>query len=242
VTRVGPPNALVVGGSGAIGRAVNANLVKRHYDVVSTYCGQRPNDNFVTWAHFDASTADAPAQDDFVAALPNTVELVVYLVGVPSSKQPVAETDLEEFRRLYTVNALGLVALWQVISRQARAGAARVVVVSSEAAAAAGRGNGPYTASKAALESIAITLAREEAVHGVRVNVLAPSLVRSPQGDKILAAKGITDVGAYYRSLPAGRPLSLDEVAQAVTALGCDAAWDYATATVTRLAFNAGSR
>ncbi|MCW3844135.1 SDR family oxidoreductase [Micromonospora yasonensis] len=112
--------------------------------------------------------------------------------------------------RQYAVNALGLTTAWAALAPRARAGGASAVVVSPDTVRAVGAGNGAYTASNAALEAPALTLAKEEAGHGVRVNVVAPSLVVSPQAGEILALKGVTDVEAYYAGLPAGRALTVE--------------------------------
>jgi NAD(P)-dependent dehydrogenase (short-subunit alcohol dehydrogenase family) len=79
------------------------------------------------------------------------------------------------------------------------------------------------------------TLAKEEAYYGVRVNVVAPMLVDSPLGDRILSLKGITDKAALAMTLPWGRLLSVAEVAEAVASVGLDDAWQYATGHVFRL-------
>jgi NAD(P)-dependent dehydrogenase (short-subunit alcohol dehydrogenase family) len=92
--------------------------------------------------------------------------------------------------------------------------------------------SGPYTATKAALQSVAVTLAREEAVNGVRVNVLAPSLIRSPMAEEVLRRKGVSDPEAHYRALPWGRPLDADEVAAARLAVALDPPWRYVSGRV----------
>jgi NAD(P)-dependent dehydrogenase (short-subunit alcohol dehydrogenase family) len=106
----------------------------------------------------------------------------------------------------------------------------------------AGARNGPYTASKAALEAVALTLAKEEAGSGVRVNIVAPSLVESPQAQTVLARKGVTDTAVYYAGLPWGRALSVDEVAEVIVGIGADEQWRYLTGQVLRMAADIGSR
>jgi NAD(P)-dependent dehydrogenase (short-subunit alcohol dehydrogenase family) len=237
-----PDFAVVIGGSGAIGRGVVTELRRRGLAVVSTYHGQRPTDPDITWVPFDATSGDTSVLRTAAHTAAGRLAFVVYAVGIPSSKRPVTKTPLDEFVDLFAVNAAGLVVAWQALADKGRAGAARLVVVSSDTVRVAGAGNGAYTASKAALEALALTLAKEEAVHGVRVNVVAPSLVASPQAEQILALKGILNVEAHYASLPAGRALSVDEVSHVITSLGCDPAWEYLTGTVTRLIFDSGAR
>ena len=72
--------------------------------------------------------------------------------------------------------------------------------------------------------------------YGVRVNVLAPSLVDSPLADHILQLKGVVDRHAYVDMLPQGRMITTLEVAEAAVSMGLDLQWDYANGQVFRLA------
>jgi NAD(P)-dependent dehydrogenase (short-subunit alcohol dehydrogenase family) len=233
------PLALVVGATGAIGTAVVDRLLKLEYAVVATYRGQAQaaRDGATTWARFDA---EEPETAQSVAAAVRgdgrPLETVIYAAGVGSTKR----SAVDEFDRLWRVNALGFVAVWQAIADLARADAACVVALSSEAARSFGAGNGPYSASKAALEAIVLTLAKEEAAHGVRLNVVSPSLVASPMAEAMLAHKGIETPAAYYAKLPFGRALDPGEVAELVVDVATGEHWRYASGQVIRLAADIG--
>lgn len=71
------------------------------------------------------------------------------------------------------------------------------------------------------------TLSAEEAEHGVRVNLVAPSLVASPLAESVLALKGVTDVEDYYRALPWGRPLTTTEVAGVAVEIATAPHWRF---------------
>lgn len=239
------PLALVVGGSGAIGSAVIERLSKRGLSLVATYRDhERPARNgSVTWIRFDAdepTTADRVAE--VVRADGRPLRTVIHAVGVGSTKRLVADTPLEEFGELWQANALSLVALWRAVAPLARENGASVVALSSETTQTAGAGNGAYTASKAALEAIALTLAKEEAVYGACVNVVAPSLVASSMAETMLAYKGVTNPAAYYAALPSGRALTVDEVAELVVEVAVAEHWRYASGQIIRLSANIGSR
>jgi NAD(P)-dependent dehydrogenase (short-subunit alcohol dehydrogenase family) len=237
------PLALVVGGTGAVGAAVVDRLTKRAHAVLATYRNrERPaRDGATTWARFDAEAPDTAATvAEGVRADGHPLRTLIYAAGVGSTKRPVADTPLAEFKQLWQLNALGFVAIWQAVAGIARADAASVVVISSEAARTAGSGNGPYSASKAALESIVLTLAKEEAAHGVRLNVVSPSLVASPMAEAMLAHKGIKAPAEYYATLPFGRALEVGEVAELVLDVAVGEQWRYASGQVLRLAADIG--
>ena len=74
--------------------------------------------------------------------------------------------------------------------------------------------------SKAALEAMAHTLAREEKQHGMRVNMIAPGLVDTDMGRRIVEATGgssnIRDVDAVS---PFGFVCEPDDIAATVAHL-----------------------
>jgi 3-oxoacyl-[acyl-carrier protein] reductase len=237
------PLALVIGGTGTIGTAVIDRLVKRGHAVVATYRHQeRPvRDGETTWARFDAEEpATAAAVAEVVRADGRPLHTLIYAAGVGSTKRSVMDTPLDEFEQLWQANAMGFVAIWQGTAELARADGARVVVISSEAPRTTGSGNGPYSASKAALETIALTLAKEEATYGVRVNVVSPSLVASPMAETMLAHKGIEAPADYYAALPFGRALEAGEVAELVVDMTVGEHWRYASGQIVRLTADVG--
>ncbi len=115
----------------------------------------------------------------------------------------------------------------------------RVVALSSNTTNVLGPTNGAYTASKVALESVVVTLAKEEASYGVRINALAPSLVESPLADYVLKLKGVRDRKDYISSLPWGRMISRESIADVATSIVLDDSWDYVTGQVIRFASGA---
>lgn len=256
---------LVAGGSGAIGAAVVDDLLDRGYGVLATYRDTSPKllCPAATWVRFDLTIPDVLADHDpgtyrgrgeardhlkptvaLRAALDadaRPLTAVLHAVGKASSKAPVAATSPREFMDLFTVNALSLATIWQAVAQRLRSAEGSVVAISSEATRQFGVGNGAYTAGKAGLEAIVRTIAHEEAGHGIRANVLAPSLVDSPMAHAILDRKGVVDHVAAYAQLPWGRPLTCREVARVATSVALDPSWRYLNGAVLPLSADPGS-
>jgi len=66
-----------------------------------------------------------------------------------------------------------------------------------------GRG-APYNVAKWALESLAYTLAKEELRYGTHVNVVAPGLVVSEMGRRLVKAVGVDDIHSLDAHSPFG--------------------------------------
>ena len=71
-----------------------------------------------------------------------------------------------------------------------------IVFISSVATLSNAADGAPYNMGKAAMEALAFTLAKEELRHGIRVNIVAPGLVDTDMGQKLMrAVAGVEDSG-----------------------------------------------
>jgi 3-oxoacyl-[acyl-carrier protein] reductase len=232
---------VVIGGTGSIGGAIIACAKEDGWDVLATARRLPPaaSRGGVRWTVFDPAKPETSERLAHETALASPLRAIFFCIGAGSSKLSVAKTAPEEFELLYRDNVLSLVIAWRALAKSARDGGAALVALSSDATATLRAGNAAYTAAKAALEALVVTLAREEAVHGVRANVLAPSLVRSPMAEAVIGLKGISDPLRHYKTLPWGRALESDEVARAAIDIGVSETWRYASGQVFRLAVRA---
>jgi NAD(P)-dependent dehydrogenase (short-subunit alcohol dehydrogenase family) len=82
----------------------------------------------------------------------------------------------------------------------------------------------PYNMGKAALEALAFTLAKEEAPNGIHVNVVAPGIVDTEMGRRLVKATvGGDDIHVLDASLPFGRVCQPEDVADVVRFMVSDA-------------------
>jgi len=96
---------------------------------------------------------------------------------------------------------------------------ADIVMVSSAITGYAPPNSAPYTMAKAALEMAARTLAREERRHGIRVNVVAPGLVATDMGERLVRAVAGRALHDLDSASPFGRVCLPEDVASVVAFL-----------------------
>ncbi len=217
--------ALVFGGSRGIGAACVTALVADGYRVAYTYV----NDAGVTPEGVSAYRADiadaadvaatfAAVEKDFGAA-PN---VVVANAGINVPGAPLAQFPAENFRRLVEVNIVGAFNILAEAARKVPDGGAIIALTTSLVRHAA-PGIGPYSATKAAVESLVRSMAKELAPRNVRVNAVAPGPV-----DTDLFRAGKTDemIGRSAAMSPFNRVGKPEEIAAVVTFLASDkASW-----------------
>lgn len=177
-----------------------------------------------------AASLDDPANVEALASGARDrfgdVDLLVHNAGVASRGLPVVDTTQEELHRVLATHAIAAHYLTGLLLPGMRRARRSDVVVISSSELAYMRANGaPYNMAKAALEAFAFTLAKEEAPHGVRVNVVAPGLVATDMGDRLVRARfGVASVSELDATQPFGRVCRPEDVARAVVFLASDCA------------------
>lgn len=231
--------ALVTGASRGIGRGIALALGAAGARVVVNYRRDAAAAAAVAEqirasggeAETVAASVDDPAAVEALAAAAferfGDVDLFVHNAGVASRGLAVADTTQEELLRVIATHAIAAHHLTGLLlPGMRRASRADVIVVSSSELTHMRANGAPYNMAKAALEAFAFTLAREEAANRVRVNIVAPGLVATDMGDRLVQAKlGVGSVAELDSQQPFGRVCRPEDVARAVLFLvGEDAA------------------
>ncbi len=129
----------------------------------------------------------------------------------PSGK--VDEIAQSEIEILFRVNVQGVfIACREAVIRMKKSGGGAIVNISSEAARFGGNAMSHYAASKAAVNTYSIGLAREVAAHKIRVNVVSPGIIDT-DAHKTASPEALA---ARKASIPMGRMGKPEEVAAAV--------------------------
>jgi NAD(P)-dependent dehydrogenase (short-subunit alcohol dehydrogenase family) len=165
--------------------------------------------------------ADVDRLADLAQERLGAIDLLVCNAGIASRGLAIADTDAEEVQRLISTHALGAHRLIQRLLPGLRQAPRGDVIVISSSEVAQMRANGaPYNMAKAALEALALTLAHEEVANGIRVNIVAPGLVRTDMGSKLVRAKlGHEDAAELDSLQPLGRVCRPADIAAVVAFL-----------------------
>jgi len=222
--------ALVTGGGRGIGRAIALALAEDGASVAVNY---RRDDEAAQQTVKDIEARGAKARayaasiDDWAAdeAMVNAavadfghIDILINNAGIASRGQSVADTDPAELERVLRTHAFGAHYLCKLVLPSMRAQPRGDVIMISSVAARQQAGNGaPYNMAKAALESLAMTLYKEERRNNIRVNIVAPGLVETEMGKRLArATRGTTDIRELDKTSPFGRVCQPEDVANVV--------------------------
>jgi NAD(P)-dependent dehydrogenase (short-subunit alcohol dehydrogenase family) len=184
-----------------------------------------------------AEEADAAHLFDETERRLGPITALVNNAGVTGKSGRLDALSIEDLTRVLRVNVVGaFLCAREAVRRMSTAHGGHggaIVNVSSGAATLGSPGEFiHYAASKAAVDTLTIGLAREVAREGIRVNAVAPGLVLTD----IHGSSG--DPGRLERitpTVPMGRAGTVDEIAATILFLLSDAA-SYVTGAVLRVA------
>ena len=195
-----PRHVLITGASTGLGLATARELVRHGYHVFGSVRKEADGKR----VREELGAAFTPLVFDVTdhGAISSAVELVRSQIGAEplaavvnnaglNAIAPLAHQPLDEVRRLFDVNVLGVIAVTQAFLPLLKAGRdaghapGRVVNVSSVSGAVTMPFLGAYSATKHALESVTDALRRELAIYGIHVVAVEPGSIRTPIFDKV---------------------------------------------------------
>ena len=240
---------LVTGGGRGIGRGIS-ELLAAHGATVAVNYRNDAEAAADTVAAIQAAGGEAKAYQasvddidqnaamvDAVVADFGGIDVLVCNAGIASRGRAVADTDPEEMMRVVATHAYGphhlsRLALPSMRARAAERGRADIVMISSVATSHMAANGAPYNMGKAAMEALALTLAREERPHHIHVNIVAPGLVETDMGVRLSRAmtgnRELQDLRSLDAVSPFGRVCQPRDIANVVLWL-CSAGAGYVT-------------
>lgn len=239
------PVMLITGGSRGIGAATALMAARRGYDVAIGYvsnaaaAAETVDGCNAAGAAAVAFRCDVSVEAEVVELFEATtrtlgpVRVFVNNAGVLHHVARLDDMSLERLQEVVAVNVVGaLVGAREAVRRMStrHGGAGGAIVNVSSAASYLGSPNEfvDYAASKGAMDTMTIGLAKEVATEGIRVNAVRPGLIRT----EIHASAGVPDrVDRLAGNIPMQRGGHADEVAETILWLASDAA-GYVTGTL----------
>ena len=214
--------AIVTGHRQGIGAAIAATLAEDGAEVIG-----------LDLPEFDL--ADTPTLEARAAALierHEPIDILINNAGV-TVLGSIAETSLAELDHVFRVNFMAPYALMRtVLPGMAARRRGAIVNVASDQALIGKRASAAYGASKAALAQLSKSAALDWALHGIRVNCIAPGSTETPMLMRVIEELATryperfpnSSAEAYRAGVPLGQFARPVEIAAAVAFLVSDAA------------------
>lgn len=225
-----PKILLVTGGSRGIGAATARLAAQRGYTVCITYLHNQAAaetvvaDIIATGGHAVAFAADVSVESDVMRLFEHIdtqvgpLSALVNNTGILDQQMRVDQMDVARLQRIFTTNIVGPFlcareAVRRMSTRYGGTGGAIVNVSSIAVRLGAPAEYVDYAASKGAIDSFTIGLAREVATEGIRVNAVRPGAIYT----EIHASGGEPGrVDRVKASVPMQRGGQVEEVAYAI--------------------------
>lgn len=225
--------AIVTGAGGGIGRASSRRLAAAGATVVVTDIDEisgketealiQAESGNAVFARLDVTNEDAwSSLGERVEQDYGRVDVLLNNAGIFVIR-PLAETTVEEWNRLMSINATSVfLGMKHVAPLMARLGGGSIVNLASAVANVGVPNMTLYGASKGAVRAMTKAVAAEFGRHGVRVNSIHPSWVNTQMAQYGAEAFGET-VGGLGSGYPLGRIGEPEDVADVVVFLASDA-------------------
>jgi NAD(P)-dependent dehydrogenase (short-subunit alcohol dehydrogenase family) len=197
-------SVLVTGASTGIGYDIARLLAARGWQV---FAGVRREEDerrvqalapaLIVPVRLDVTEADS------IAAARDLIEATVGSAGLDGLVNnagivvagPVETVPLDDWRRQFETNVLGVIGVTQALLPLLRRGPGRVVMISSISGRISYPLLGPYAASKFALEAVADALRLELMPDGISVTLIEPGPIKTPLWEKSRAASQLQAQG-----------------------------------------------
>lgn len=235
MSRLADKRCVITGAGSGIGRA---SAIRFAHEGASVLVVGRSADNTEETAAIVRSAggravamvADATAEADVEAVVAQCIAefggLDVFFAnaGTPGTNTPLLEQTVEEWNDVWRVNTISAFLAVKHAGRfMTQKGGGSIILTSSAASLRANAGSIQYSASKAAVNSLAQCAANALTGTGVRVNAILPGLVETKMTRKVFEQareRGIeARIGHMTPLKRAGRP---DEIAAMAAFLASD--------------------
>lgn len=169
----------------------------------------------------DAAAVKAAMMQVFKAE--GRIDVLVNNAGVVFNRK-IGMIMREETELMFRINVIAVLELIQLVSRlMARNGGGSIVNIASVTAVLGSPGQVAYSATKGAIIALTKSAAKELAPHGIRVNAVAPGIVKTERFAELYEANG-EKIDERISRIALGRLGTPEDIANACSFLASDRA------------------
>lgn len=210
---------IVTGGGGVIGRAICARLAESGYTPVAADLEASVPESAASFEH-DFVVMDVTSTESIRAAVAAVVRQGETIAGVVNCAgilrdSFVGELDEAKLDLMFQVNIAGMARVVEATADLVREGGSIVNVGSLTGHFGRFTGASVYGATKAGIAAYTRYLAAELAPRGIRVNNVAPGVIRAPMSPSMARVSGGEEASAAHAMLKRiGEPHEVAEVVE----------------------------
>lgn len=162
-----------------------------------------------------------------------SIDILVNNAGISGDICEINKVTIEDVRNTFDVNVHGLICLTKLVAGEMKKRKSGSIINISSCVAVRGYDSfSVYSATKGAVRSFSLALARELAPLNIRVNMVSPGVIRTYFHDRMGGGKhkdGIKFQNGALEFIPCGRIGKPEEVATVVAFLADDGLSGYVT-------------
>jgi 3-oxoacyl-[acyl-carrier protein] reductase len=229
--------ALVTGAAKGIGAGIAKAFAKEGAKVVVHYASSKDQaDNVVKFITDNGGTAisiqaDISKEDDVFKLFEETKKIfgtldILVNNAVYQQFLPIEQASAEAFHQHFNVNVLGPVLTIQAALKLFEGKGGNVINISSGASKMPMAGVSMYSATKAALDAITVSLSKELGSRNVRINSILPGATETEGANSAGVTTGSDYEKMFVTNTPLGRRGKPEDIAKSAVFLASDdAAW-----------------
>jgi NAD(P)-dependent dehydrogenase (short-subunit alcohol dehydrogenase family) len=229
--RLDGKSAVIVGGSSGIGEAIAQKFAAEGAELLIAARGEEKLAKAAAALGAKSKVCDATSWDELKALAETALEhfgkldIAVNCAGFEHSC-PLAQIEPEDVEKMVAVQFTGALYFIQhmanAMAEHAKAPGGSIVNISSLTATLVAEGYAAYAGAKAGLNHASRIAASEYGGQGVRVNVVSPTVIRTPMTQHIFERPG-ADM-AIRGETPLDRIGEIEDVVNVITFLASDEA------------------
>jgi 3-oxoacyl-[acyl-carrier protein] reductase len=225
--------AVVTGGGGEIGRATALRLAREGATIIAAdnngegaakVAAEIESSSGAAWA-CETDVSDRASVEALAAAVlerHGRIDILCNIAGI-APPAPFLETSDEDWQRTIDVNLKGVFLCSQIVARlMAKEGGGTIINMASTNGLVGEAGLVAYNASKFGVVGLTMTAAIELAPYNIRVNAVAPGMIRTRLSQAVLDADPELARSYLRDKIPMARFGEPDEVAAVVAFLASD--------------------